>query len=344
MSTQPIVGDVRELLGLRTPAARLLVGWFVLTYLVVFAVTPPADPAATAVEALAWLLVSAAAYTFIRAPGDPLPLRWTWLIAVAGPIASTLVLAVIPYPIDTFLQTWPLSATAALSAYLAVRGRVWWGWASTSSAVGACIGWAVLSGQGAGYGAQISLINFAPLIMASFFVLTIRPAAREIFELRRRATEAAAAGAAQAAVLEERDRQLARLDERARPMLERLTDETPVAARDRLQCALVEAQLRDSLRAPILDVPAVADAAGEARTRGVDVVLLDDHGLDGAPREVRERIVDAVVTAIEDMPEGVLTVRVLPPGRDVAMTIVRTVDQPVRSEFNSDGRLVTTVG
>ena len=107
MSTQPIVGDVRELLGLRTPAARLLVGWFVLTYLVVFAVTPPADPAATAVEALAWLLVSAAAYTFIRAPGDPLPLRWTWLIAVAGPIASTLVLAVIPYPIDTFLQTWP---------------------------------------------------------------------------------------------------------------------------------------------------------------------------------------------------------------------------------------------
>ncbi|MGB6247283.1 hypothetical protein [Gordonia sp. (in: high G+C Gram-positive bacteria)] len=340
----PNDGDIRDLMGLRTVAATVLVAFFIGTFALVGATTRPigSGTAGVLAEVGAWLVTSVAAIALIRAPGDPLGRSVTAGVAAAGPLATVLVLLVVDDPFVRVLTFWPLSATTALCTYLCVRGRTLVAWASMLVAILVAGVWAIGVGQGFGYGISISLINLAPLLMSSFFAVTIRPAAREIYLLQGAGTEAAAAEAARRAALEERDRQLGRLDDRARPLLERLVDAAPLSTGEQDECGLVEARLRDSLRAPTFDVRSVADAARQARSRGVEVILLDDRGLAGADDEVRDRVIGGAVTALTSARTGTVTIRILPPRRRVLATVLQvTDDDVVREEYDDRGLLIS---
>lgn len=329
--------DVRELLGLRTTAATVVVGAFIATFLLLALTTAPTAKSLWA-ETSAWMVVSAAAVTLIRTAGDPLPYRTTLALTLAGPISLNLVLAVVPIPIDGLLQLWPLSAATAIYTYMCVRGRTVWAWLGMTATLASCAWWAQRTGQGAGYGLGISVINLAPLLMATFFAWTIRPAARDIFALREQTIIRVAAEAADTAILDERDQQLRRLDNLARPLLEHLATDEDITDEQQRACTLLEAHLRDTLRAPILDTAAIAAAARAARARGVDVILLDDHGMDQTADPVREQIITAVIAALTEAADGTLTVRVSPPQRDTLLTILhRRSDDTTRSEYGQDG-------
>ncbi|MDA3635390.1 MULTISPECIES: hypothetical protein [Rhodococcus] len=329
--------DVRELLGLRTTAAAVVVGAFIATFLLLALTTAPTAKSLWA-ETSAWIVVSAAAVTLIRTAGDPLPYRTTLALMLAGPISLNLVFAVVPIPIDGLLQLWPLSAATAIYTYMCVRGRTWWAWLGMTATLASCAWWAQRTGQSAGYGIGISAINLAPLLMATFFAWTIRPAARDIFALREQTIIRVAAEAADTAILDERDQQLRRLDNLARPLLQHLATDEDITDEQQLACTLLEAHLRDTLRAPILDTAAIAAAARAARARGVDVILLDDHGMDQTADPVREQIITAVLTALTEATDGTLTVRVSPPQRDTLLTILhRRSDDTTRSEYGQDG-------
>lgn len=329
--------DVRELLGLRSTAATVVVGAFIATFLLLALTTAPTTTSLWA-ELSAWIVVSAAALTLIRTAGDPLPYRTTLALTLAGPTSLTLVLAVVPIPIDGLLQLWPLSAATAIYTYMCVRGRTVWAWLGMTATLASCAWWAQHTGQGAGYGIEISAINLAPLVMATFFAWTIRPAARDIFALREQTVIRVAAEAADTAILDERDQQLRRLDNLARPLLEHLAADEDITEEQQLACTLLEAHLRDTLRAPILDTTDVAAAARAARARGVDVILLDDHGMDHTATPLRDRIITAVVAALADAADGTLTVRVSPPQRDTLLTILHNRhDDTDRTEYGQDG-------
>lgn len=335
--------DVRELLGLRTSAATGLVVAYVVTFATIAWATRPPGAAWTGLwaEAVAWLAVSIGAVAIIRAPGDPIPRPWAAYLTVVGPITTALVLAVVPVPIDGMLQLWPLAAATAIYTYMCVRGRTVWAWVGLVTMIATCVVWADRTGQGAAYGLSVSVINLAPVAMSTFFAWTIRPAAREIFALRTQTLARSAAEAADLAVLDERDRQLAHLDDLVRPLLHRLTDSEPLTERDHAACALLEAHLRDSLRAPALSVPRVTAAARTARSRGVEVVLLDDHGLDASPDPARDRVLAAVVDSLEHARTGTLTIRILPPRRQALATIVHSTPEGiVRREYGHDGHPV----
>ena len=47
--------------------------------------------------------------------------------------------------------------------------------------------------------------------------------------------------------------------------------------------------------------------------RGVEVVLLDDHGMDGANADVRDRIHSSIVRELTAITRGKVTIRILPP-------------------------------
>ena len=331
------IHDVRELLGLRTVAAKIVVTAYVATFALVAWSTNP--PGGGWFEFAAWIIVSIGALGLILVPGDPLPTPATAYLTLSGPIAINLIFAVAPVPIDGLLQLWPLAASTAIYTYMCVRGRTLWAWIGMATVLASCILWAERTGQSAMYGLSMSAINLAPLLMATFFAWTIRPAAREIFALRRQATVRIAAEAADSAVLDERDAQLTRLDNLARPILERITGTDPLTGRERLDCQLLEAHLRDTLRAPILAAAPLAAAARADRARGVEVVLLDDHALDTAPDEVRDRVIAAAADTLTRARSGSLTIRILPPGRDVLATILHsTPDDIVRLEYGHDGR------
>lgn len=330
--------DVSALLGLQSAAATAMVGFFIVTFAVVGIMTAPSD--AVVPGLLAWLLVSVAAVVLVRAPGDPLPWPGTAFIGVSGPAATALTVPFLSVDALSPLNLWTLSATTALAAYLCVRGRAGSGWISLWAAIGVVMVWTQAVGAGAGYGFTLTLINLAPLVMATFFTLSIRPAARNIFVLRRAATKAVAAQAAHGAALEERNRQLVRLDQQARPLLERLSEAAPLSRDEQQQCGLVEARLRDSLRAPVLDRPDLADAVWRARSAGIEVVLLDDHGLDAATDDVRHRVLTGIVAVLDRADAGTITVRVLPPGRPIVATVLCADDaDTVRHEYGRAGEL-----
>ena len=94
----------------------------------------------------------------------------------------------------------------------------------------------------------------------------------------------------------------------------------------------MEKRLRDAIRSPLLDTPAVTVAVWEARTRGAQVRLIDDRSpatADPAPhRELEERLVSTAA----DLDDGdALTVRLLPPGRHSYATLVaERGDDPTR--------------
>ncbi|SDD14612.1 hypothetical protein [Rhodococcus tukisamuensis] len=333
------IGDPRELLGMRSPAATLIVWFYALTFALLAVVSHDGVSAFWPLP-VAVLVVTCGAVALIRIDGDPLPIPATLVLAAIGPVSCALVLSVLAAPgsIPHQAQAWPLGASTVIYTFMCVRGRTWYAWLGFAATTGIFVAWSIQIGQSAGHGVTVSTINLPPLLMATFFAYKLRPDAQATFELREQTTRRVAAEAADSAMLEERDGQLRRLDELARPLLERIRTESDLNADERLACRLLEAYLRDTLRAPALADAPVSAAARAARTRGVEVILLDDRGMDTAPAEVRDRFLTAVADELDAARDGAVTVRVLPPGRKAAATVLANSGNAVRRiEFGPDG-------
>ncbi|MEW2016244.1 hypothetical protein [Rhodococcus sp. NPDC076796] len=313
--------DIRDLLSMKSTAAYAVAVFYVLACAV--CATATLDGVSAVWPPYAAVLVFAGAVVvLLGAPGDPLGTRATALLTVSGPVAASAVFAVLPVPLTGSLQTWPLGMSVVIYTFMCVRGRTLAAWLGLALTMSVAIGWAAMTGQGFLYGLSFSAINIAPLLMSTFFAFTIRPLAAAIFALRTQSTVRIASRAAAAAVLEERDARLASLDALARPLLQRIADGPDPTDEEVLACRLLEAELRDTLRARGLVRPDLARAARSARARGVEVMMLDDRSPNALDDVVRERIVTAASSALDAAEAGAVTVRLLPPGRPVAATIL----------------------
>lgn len=326
---RPIAGDAWTLLGARTWAAWALAGIYLLA-----TVAQPLSSWSTyhnhwGVTA-AILLFGLAGGTLIATPGDPLP-RWaTLLITLACPLACLLQFSSVPVPTSTPHQLWPVGASVMLYTFLCVRRRIVAGWMGGLSLTLACLTWTTLTDQPPSLAISISILNAGPLLMSTLFALTVVPAADAIYGLRAESTRRAAAEAASGAALAVRDARLRRLDRLVRPALDRIAAGPPFADAEIREFLVLEAHLRDTLRAPGL-VGAELDAAVRgARMRGVRVRLHDDGGLKGADPAVRERIHRRIREELDALHDGVATVRILPPGRRRAVTVVSSGTDIVR--------------
>ncbi len=333
-----VFGDVRDLLGMRRPAALVMT----ILYAAAFAILawysrPYVSPWWP--EILAVVGIAVAAVALVRSPGDPVPPRWTALIALCTLIAPGAVFSVLPSHPPLPLLTWPIGAVVGIASYLAVRGRTLVGWAAMAVTTAIVATWSSSNGAGWLPGVMRCLPSVTVLLTATFFAATLRPAARQTVLLRERVTERHAAEAAAIAARQERERQLEHLNAVARPMLERLARGTELDDAARLECVLVEARLRDTLRAPGLLSDDVSAAAERARRHGVTVVLLDDGGLDGLAPQAVDRIRLRLARALEAVEgDGTLTARAVPPGRDTALTVLtRDAHGIARVELDSDG-------
>ena len=73
------------------------------------------------------------------------------------------------------------------------------------------------------------------------------------------------------------------------------------------------------------------------RNRGVEVVLLDDHGMDGADPAVRDRIHASIVRELTAITRGKVTIRILPPRRTAMATMLVDTEDVRRIEFDHNG-------
>lgn len=331
--------DVRDMLGMRTVVAKGLAVWFSLAC-VIMAFAGLTGVTTVWPLALAVLVCVGAGWTLVLSDGDPMPLPQACALSCTGAVSCGAVFMVAPVPVTNPAQLWTFGMSTIIFTLMCVRGRVGLAWVGVVLMLGVSMVWASLTGQGILLGFSISIINVAPVVMATFFALTLRPLAASIFELRRQSTRRIAEESAASALLEERDAQLDRLDELARPLLERIASGVELSSEGRLACALLEARLRDGLRAPGLQQNSIVEAARAARERGVEVVLLDDYGLAQSESAARERLTSAMVAELESLSSGTVTMRILPPGRRLMATILVDAGDGIRRlEFGHDGRV-----
>ncbi|TQF69061.1 hypothetical protein FK531_09780 [Rhodococcus spelaei] len=332
--------DVRVLLGMDRPAAKVAVALFCLSFTVaalanldgVHRIWP---------TILAAALVTAGATVIITVPGDPLPTAHTIALTALGPVACALVLWQLPVPGWTLDSAWQIRAVTVVLVYMSVRGRAAYAFTGAALMILTSGAWADSTGQGWGTGIRLASINLAPVLMSVFFAYSIRPLGFAVFRLRERESERAADEAMTQAVLRERDTQLTRLDHLARPILQASADGHEFSAGEREECAVLESRLRDTLRAPVFaSDEAVCAAADSARRRGARVILLDDGGLADTPAETVTRIRAGLVDELDSCSDGTLTARSLPAGRDALATIVSEHGTRVRRvEYDRAGRV-----
>ena len=101
---------------------------------------------------------------------------------------------------------------------------------------------------------------------------------------------------------------------RIEPLLTAIADGAPITAGMRARARMLEAELRDERRAPFFTGTRVIESARAARTRGIDVILLDDRGTgNGLTDDAQKTIINQAIRALDDARKGQVVIRLLPP-------------------------------
>ncbi|MBD8506748.1 hypothetical protein HT102_09640 [Hoyosella sp. G463] len=318
-SAETLPTTASDVLGLRSTGAVALG----VAFLVSEALRPLASVHQAQVHlgsAMAVLCLFAALALLLLPRSDPLPAG-----AAAGcglvlllAAAATVVPLAQPgaYSVTTM---WPWAVSTVALAFMAVRGRLGIAWLAAIAIAAAYMAWQLQPGIDIARPISTELLwQFFLLMVCSLFAVTLRRQVRRINATRALAVQLAAERADADARRAERDEQLAYLATTARPLLEAMSGNGSI---DHLaeRARLIEARLRDRIRARALAAEDVLDAAERARARGVEVTLLDDGGLDP---ELAAKVRARVTARLEQMVEGRITVRILPPGRKSVCTIV----------------------
>ena len=134
--------DVRELLGMHTVGARILLGIYTAS-LIVVTIGIQEDLAAAWPTVGSLLILVAASVALLIGPGDPIPWPATIAMIAAGPLASALTLAVLPVPVALPLQLWTHGGATTIYCFMCLRGRLgsaWVGLAATAAALAGELG------------------------------------------------------------------------------------------------------------------------------------------------------------------------------------------------------------
>ena len=310
-------------LGLSVHTARGMVVLFIFVHAVLAAANSD-RVTLMPLGIFAFLVLSTAAILVTGDAADPMPLTRTVSVLLLAAVAATLMYFHIPGDNVGPFAHWHLGAITLLLIVLVARGRTAWAWAGYALMTVVSVFWALQVGLTIGDGLLLVSRHAGTLLAGTLFSVGLRHSSRNLDDLYRDRSRRQAFLAQTGATASERQAQVARLNAMARPSLERLTRPDAVTEFQRDELLLVEASLRDAIRARCLFVEPLIGATWAARSRGVQVVLLDDSG-DRQPASV-VRAAAIVGGELDRLTHGRLTVRVLPPGRpEFATIMVETV-------------------
>jgi hypothetical protein len=172
-------------------------------------------------------------------------------------------------------------------------------------------------------GIQTGLVGALMLVFAAH---TISVGLKNAYRRTMEFTEAALASQTQAVANEaagkERSRRLDQALQGALPILQVVQKQNgKLSAEQKNEARLLEASLRDEIRGRGLMTDSIRNAAKSARSRGVEVIILDEGGLDQVTPFNRDEILDTVAETIEKVKEGRITLRA-PSGEAWKVTLV----------------------
>lgn len=339
MTTAPprISTDAASLLYLGSHPAQLLLGLYGVTN-IVFVVLTADIVHSPWVSLLAVMLVLVAASLVIQPGPDPFPMRETLIVVGIVTVATAMVSWNLPGTGELGRASWHHGANAWLLFFLALRRRTGMAWIGFAGMALVTAAWGFTSGRGALSAVAMLQTHAGTVVVASLFGAGLRRAAADINVFTALADRSARASAEAQARKEIRRRRVVELAETATGPLERIAAGGPFSDEDRAGFLAAEAELRDSVRARGLTLPAIVASTSAARRRGVDVTLLDDRAAPIADGEVMARLSKEVATALDSASDGSVTVRLLPEGRWALVTIVsQSSVASTRVELDADG-------
>lgn len=278
---------------------------------------------------LTFLLVASAAMLLCVAAPYPFPLRRTALVLALCTAAAFSVWNLADSGRPGW-ESWMWGAVTFVLFVVAVRGRIAAAWLGFGLMSLITLTWTLAVGRGPVAAFDLLVRHAGLLFVATLFAVLLARTAATVNRVQQAELTRTEQDARHRAALEEQSARLDRLRLQVSPLMVRLGSALPLTADDRQKASLMEATLRDQLRGGGLLTPQVADAAWRARTRGVEVTLLDDRDQETLSDSARARIEEALVTRLDGAATGSVTARLLPAGRPELATVV--VDDGERSE------------
>ncbi len=338
----PDTTSVSALLGAGTRGAFLVYALFAISNTAFAIVT--LDRVASPWPVLgALVVINATALLLARRHPDPFPLLWSLGVVAAVAAATALISWQLIYVDSLGREMWHVFANTWMLFFLVLRGRTGFAWLGFLGMIGIHMVWA--SGHGASLVGELEYFqsDAGILVVASLFAVALRRVSRRINALNTRSVELSAATATAQVQKDTREARLGELTDLAGPLLQRVVDGPELTWEERTELLLAEATLRDSVRAPSLNVPEVVRVTAEARRRGVEVTLLDDRG-EPLPTPAAQKMLNArVAECIGNVDSGRVAVRLSPPGRRVAASmVVETTGRVRRTELDENAEPIST--
>ena len=269
---------------------------------------------------------------------DALLPRWVARLTVI--VIGAVNFLVLPQIITTGwpgYASWCTGAGNDLSCGLLMRGRSVYAWAGSAATTLTIIYWVFSTGR--------PLLMIFTYMLGHYFTLV---SWHGVAHLSTRATTQIAATQRETARLqaqqrahEEADRimtsRMASVRQRVTPLLTQIANGKAPTPKLRSQAYLLEAELRDEIRAPFFTGTSIVTSAQAARRRGTEVILLDDSGDTTIDDQVRTNAVNYVTKFLNVTQSNRVVIRLNPPRRPTLLTIVT---DDTRYRLDRQGELI----
>lgn len=274
--------------------------------------------------ALSFIALLPPAVLLLKAWPDALLPRWVAQLTVV--VIAAVNFLVLPQIITTGwpgYASWCTGAGNDLSCGLLMRGRPVYAWVGSAATTLATAYWVISTGR--------PLFMIFTYMLGHYFTLA---SWHGVAHLSTRATTQIAATQRETARLqaqqhahEEANRimtsRMASVRQRVTPLLTQIADGTAPTPKLRSQAYLLEAELRDEIRAPFFTGTSIVTSAQAARRRGTEVILLDDSGDNTTiDDQVRTNAVNYVTKFLNVTQSHRVVIRLNPPRRPTLLTIV----------------------
>ena len=314
---------------LETPEAQTIVVCIFILYVLITLLEVRAGSYRHLAPVIAGLLaIGLSALALLkRRPGYSLPARTAALVAAAAGGADALIIFQIDFAGWPSYTSWCIGASSVLCCGLIVRERPRQAWAGLLLIITVIGVWTLITGRNPitifalGSGQFSTLLIWHSTARISI-AITARTAASEAagaeIIARRRAHQESEVLMRQA---------MTSVRRRVGPLLTAIADGAPITAGMRTRARMLEVELRDERRAPFFTDTRVIESARAARTRGIDVILLDDRGTgDDLTHEAQKAVIDRASQALDDAQAGQVVIRLLPPHQRPGLLSIVTDD------------------
>lgn len=200
--------------------------------------------------------------------------------------------------------TWYVTAGATIFAIAAVRLQRLWAWIGVSVLTLELLSWGGLDALFvSGLAGAIGLVAAAHAISVG-----LERSAKQTLEFLEKSKATQTATAADSAIRKERSERITATLEGALPMLQLIASGN-FSAEDRREAAVLEAELRDEIRGRMLINSTLKASVRSARSRGVEVVILDEGGLVAISEQERDSLRDRLAKELDEINSGRVTIR-----------------------------------